>query len=238
MSEVEAELRDLRESLLRTQARLRRLTLGLAGGAACLLAGVAIFTSRVAHSDPSTSTACGHSSQLYCFQPGAPALAAQVNSNFEATYEAVDGKFDKTGGTVTGNLDVTGTATANTVSATNLTSTTATVTNTLSVNQSLTTASLVVGTSTDQPIARITTCRVSPTGVAGNNQYYFQGGDCSKGLPSGTCEGWLSRWVGCGIFTQPSLYMPQETAGNPYIYWYNQSECGNPSFVATFVCSQ
>src|SRR5690242_4328318 len=104
MTDINAELRALREQVEQMRLRQRRVaalvgTVALAGAIAAILLG-----GRPALSDPATPAACGHASQLYCFDAGTPARAAQVNSNFETAFEVLDTKLDKTGGTLTGDL--------------------------------------------------------------------------------------------------------------------------------------
>src|SRR5262249_7486307 len=104
------EVDELRARVQRLEHRLAERKRGVTLTAAGVAGGCIALWGSKAFSDPSTPTACGHS-ELYCFQPNAPAVAAQVNSNFETVAKGVDAKFDKTGGTVSGNVTVTGTVT-------------------------------------------------------------------------------------------------------------------------------
>jgi len=107
MTDLERELGALREQVDRMQLRQRGLV-ALLGSIVLVGAVGVILASRPALSDPAAPLGCGHLSQLYCFAPDSPALASQVNSNFESAFQGLDAKLDKTGGTVTGDLTTTG----------------------------------------------------------------------------------------------------------------------------------
>jgi hypothetical protein len=111
MTEIERELRALRAQVDGMRVRQRRLVAVL--GSITLAGAVgAILASRPALSDPGSPFACGgHPSQVYCFTKDTPAQASQVNSNFEAAFQGLDGKLDKTdaGDVTVQNLTVNGT---------------------------------------------------------------------------------------------------------------------------------
>jgi hypothetical protein len=99
MRDAEHELDALRDELARVTATQRRLARALVVASvttALALGAVVLLHSTEARSDPSTPVACNPSraSQVYCFQPSTPALASQVNSNFESAFQAVDKKAD------------------------------------------------------------------------------------------------------------------------------------------------
>lgn len=90
------EVAVLREEQAQARSRRARL-IGrlLLGGSGALIAGAVgaiLFVSRTAHSDPAMATACNaaRTTQAYCFAGGTPALASQVNSNFEFAYSGID----------------------------------------------------------------------------------------------------------------------------------------------------
>lgn len=102
-----ARLSSLEKQLQSSRRQRRALT-------AVALAGGVLAWATVAWSDPAAPLACTHSN-LYCFGAGAPALASQINSNFESVSQGVDAaaasaaaKLPLAGGTLTGPLAVTG----------------------------------------------------------------------------------------------------------------------------------
>lgn len=99
-----ARLQNLEDQLLRARRQRRNLiALALAGGVLTWAAG--------ALSAPGAPLACGHDSLLYCFGAGQPALASEINSNFETVADGVDAatasaaaKLPLAGGTMTGQI--------------------------------------------------------------------------------------------------------------------------------------
>ncbi len=99
---------DLHERLARLEAKSRhrnRVTL-LSVTAIAVFA----FAIPVAFSAPPSPTPCSHG-DLFCFDAGQPARAAEVNSNFETLHGITDsltsnvnGRLSQSGGTVTGAL--------------------------------------------------------------------------------------------------------------------------------------
>lgn len=113
------ELESLREDVRRLQRQQRRRAWWIA---LCIVP-VGIFGGvlPVAFSAPQAPTPCSHG-DLYCFGAGAPARAAEVNSNFETLHGVTDnlataitaantnanGRLSQSGGTITGSLTVNG----------------------------------------------------------------------------------------------------------------------------------
>lgn len=100
-------LKNLEDQLRRSQRQRRNLI-------ALALAGGVLTWAAAALSAPGAPLACGHNSILYCFGAGQPALASEINSNFETVAAGVDAasasaatKLPLAGGAMTGTITTT-----------------------------------------------------------------------------------------------------------------------------------
>ena len=71
-----------------------------------------------------------------------------------------------------------------------------------------------------------------------NKQVWFQNGQCTHGMPKGTCFGMISRENDCGGGVDWSIQVPQDNNGSVGMRWYNPNNCGaGYAVAATFICA-
>ncbi len=113
-AETHQELRDLQRQVARLSSRMRLLY----GTAALAAVGGVLLWAPLAASAPDAPNETVYD-DLYWFAANTPAVAAEVNSNFSTLHAMTDtnasdisalqtDKLDKTGGVVSGNLDIDG----------------------------------------------------------------------------------------------------------------------------------
>jgi hypothetical protein len=96
-------------------------------------------------------------------------------------------------------------------------------------------------------IARITQCESYGTPETSNGQYWHMwiASDCDKGLPAGSCIGFLSHAQDCGSNNSWRVLLPGEPAFGPVpiattggMSWYNETHCPSTHIRAVYMCDR
>eukprot|EP00050_Salpingoeca_kvevrii_P012121 m.20496 g.20496 ORF g.20496 m.20496 type:complete len:211 (-) comp3839_c0_seq2:77-709(-) len=87
-----------------------------------------------------------------------------------------------------------------------------------------------------QQVASVHRCTVPATIPVVNDRqdYIFREEDCTNGLPSGDCDGMLSKRAQCGLEQDFEVFTPSEGAAK--VNWYMTGACGTPSIQAVYMC--